>query len=274
MQNDKKLDLNYHGLILVTLNSEINLIPLILGNQNYSYHYPSRDYNFECCYLGFLLSNNVYNSFVSYQNNYLKDNLFNLENEYLKAKSLSYFNSINHLAKEFAIIKKEYGELSKNNKKIDYDKDPAKAYFNFPYIHPEIISTFDIRFSSLGYNLDYGKPIDNIMGVLKTFESNPDIDYQAYCDFLDEFYKYKKIQIRQEKTSEINDVLLDFNSLYSDLEKLLLSYDEVGVVYLSSAMPRRMLNKNIGILSDFNIEVYVHLKDNIIYWIRKNKNEK
>lgn len=270
MEKSRILDIDYHGFILLTLNNEVNLVPSILGGEKYSFYYPTRDYEYDCCYLGYLDYIKSYDSFSSYQSNFLNDSLKELEDQYLKARSLEYFNSLSGLAHEFSQIKKEYDDLKKSGRKIDYDKDPANSYLNFIYVHQEIISSFDIRFCPLNYEIDYENPIDDKVGMLKLFEINPNVDYQTYIDFIDEFYIYKQKQIKQNITFEIKDFLNDFASLCSDIKNLLTNNEKVGFIYLYTSLPKRMLNKDLGKLSDLTIDLYSRLKTNIIYWVRKD----
>ena len=266
----RELDIHYQGLIYLTLGEEENLVPAILGGENYDYLYPSADYEYESCYLGFLNENGSYENFADFEANHVNNALKKLKENYEKASSRDYFDSLNDLALKFSELKQAYEKLKETSKKIDYKKDPAKSYLGFANGHHEIIKELDMRFSHLAYSLDYENPKDGVMGKLVAFEPKPEIDYQSYLEFLDDFYKNKAKEIRQVEERETIDLKKDYESLVDDLKQLLNEHEKVGVAYLCLSLPKRLKSQEIGILDKLDIDAYLRLKENRIYWVNKH----
>ncbi len=265
------LDINYQGLIYLTDDGDTNHVPSILGDVSFDYHYPSIDYEYESCYMGFLNEEIAYKDFASLEKSYAEHAVEEFRVKYIKASDEKYFISTSHLIKEYKAFKEAYESLKASGKKINYDKDPAKGYLRFADNHKEIIKDLDIRFSHLGYYLAYDNPKDGVMGALKTFEPNPDIDYLNYLLFLDEFYKFKSKEIRRNKEDDIKGLKFDYQSLINDLKKLLKDHEKAGIVYLTLSMPKRLISQDIGSLKDLTIDTYLKLEPNKIYYIKKDQ---
>ena len=266
----RELDIRYQGLVYLTSGEEENLVPAILGGENYDYHCPSVDYEYESCYLGFLNENESYKSFADFEANHVNNALKKLKENYEKTRSKDYFDSLDDLAVQLGELKQAYEKLKETSKKIDYKKDPAKSYLGFANGHPEIIKDLDIRFSHLAYSLDYEDPKDGVMGKLVAFEPKPEIDYQSYLEFLDGFYKNKAKEIRQAEERETIDLKKDYESLVDDLKQLLNEHEKVGVAYLCLSLPKRLISEEIGTLDKLDIDAYLKLKENRIYWVNKH----
>ena len=265
------LDINYHGLIYLTGDGDTNYVPSILRDLNFDYHYPSIDYEYESCYMGFLIEEATYKDFASLEKSYAEDAVEEFRENYIKASDEKYFTSTSHLTEEYKTLEEAYESLKASGKKIKYDKDPAKRYLRFADNRKEIIKDLDIRFSHLGYSLTYDNPKDGVMGTLKTFEPNPDIDYLNYLLFLDDFYKFKSKEIRRNKEDDIKGLKFDYQSLVKDLKKLLNDYEKIGIVYLNLSVPKRLISQDIGSLKDLTIDAYLKLEPNKIYYIKKTK---
>lgn len=265
------LNANYHGLIFLTKTDGDNQVPFILGNESYNCHYPSMDYEYESSYFGYLNGERKYESFYYLMNNYVKDSLKDLKDKYLKAKSKEYYDSLTPLVSVFSQLKDSYEDLKKQNKNIKYDKDPVKSFLRFSYIHPEIIQEFDIRFCHLNYSIKYDNPQNGVMGKLVTFEPRPIITYEDYAEFIDKFYQYKSKEIENLKLEEISDLEKDYQSLINDLNGLLAKYKEVGVVYSHLSIPKRLVNKEINNISKLDIDTFLKLEQNKIYWVKSIK---
>ncbi len=197
-------------MVYLTIGNEENHVPAILCRTNYYYHYPTIDYEFESCYLGFLNENKDCGNFASFEGHYLSDTLRELREQYEKASSLDYFNSLNGLSKEYKNLKDSYDKLKSSSSKIDYRKEPAKSYLGFVRSHREIINDFDIRFSHLGYSITYENSQDGVVGKLVTFEPKPETNYEEYLGFLKEFYKNKENEIRINCNDELGSIKTDY----------------------------------------------------------------
>ena len=265
----RELDIDYRGLIYLVLGGERNLVPSILGGENYDYHLPSMNYEFESCYFGFLNGDGTYRNFLDLQSNLVGNALKRLDERYQKARSKGYFDSLAGLADQFKELKEKYEKLAESSSRIDYRKDPAKSCLDFADDHPDIVSELDIRFSHLGYSIDYESPVNWVMGKLVTFKPKPEIDYESYLDFLDGFYKNKANEIRRAKEGEVNDLKKDYASFLGDLRELLTRYEKVGVVYFRLSLPKRLLSVELGTLDKLDIDAYLKLKANRIYWVRR-----
>ena len=264
-----ELDIGYQGMVYLTVGKKENCVPSILGGANYDYHYPSIDYEFESCYLGFLNENKGYENFASFENHYVPDALRELREQYEKASSLDYFNSLKGLSNEYKKLKDSYDKLKSSSSKIDYRKEPAKSYLGFAHDHHEIIADFDIRFSHLGHYITYEDSQDGVVGKLVTFEPKPEISYEEYSDFLKEFYKNKENEICIKYNDELKSIKRDYQSFIEDLKKLLSEYEKVGIVYLSLSTPKRLIGKEVGTLDNLDIDVYLKMQANRIYWVKR-----
>ncbi len=264
------LDIGYQGLIYLTVGGKRNLVPSLLGGERYDYHFPSIDYEYESCYLGFLNEDAPYKNFAEFEENFVKDVLEELKKRYEKARSKEYFDSLEGLALEYQKLKQDYDALKESSSRMDYRLDPAKSYLAFVPAHPEIIADLDIRFSVLGYFLGCQEANENTVGRLTTFKAEPLIPYQSYVDFLDGFYTNKAREIAKNAEDEIRSLKEDYLSLTKDLEGLLSTNKKVGVAYLSLALPKRLLSQEIGSLSELDIDTYLHMKMNRIYWVKRN----
>ncbi len=242
----RELDIDYLGLIYLTLGGERNLVPSILGGENYDYHRPSSNCEFESCYLGFLNKDGAYQDFRDFQANHVGNALKRFEERYRKARSKDYFDSLDDLADQFRKLKENYERLAESSSRIDYKKDPAKSYLDFASDHPEIVSELDVRFSYLGYSVDYESPVDGAMGKLVTFKPKPEIDCQSYLDFLDDFYKNKANEIRHAKEGEVKDLKADYASFAGDLKELLTRYEKVGGRLSSPLPPEKAIERGAG----------------------------
>ena len=269
--NKRLLNTDYHGLIFLTKTDGDNQVPIILGNESYDYHYPSMDYEYESSYFGYLYDEKKYDSFYSLKNNYVKDALKDLKDKYLKAKSKEYYDSLTPLVAAFNQLKDSYEELKKQNKNIQYDKDPAKSYLRFSYIHHEVIQEFDIRFCHLNCFINYDNPQNGVMGKLVTFEPRSSIAYEEYVEFIDKYYQCKSKEIEHNKLEEISDLEKDYQSFTNDLKNLLAKYKEVGAAYLNLSMSKRLVNKEIGNISKLDIDTFLKLEQNKIYWVKSIK---
>ena len=106
------------------------------------------------------------------------------------------------------------------------------------------------------------------MGKLVTFEPEPEIDYQTYSEFLDGFYKNKAKEIRQMEEREAIDLKKDYESLVNDLKGLLKEHEKVGVIDLCLSFPKRLKSQEIGPLDKLDIDTYLKIKENRIYWVK------
>ena len=75
----RELEIHYQGLIYLTFGEEESLVSSILGGENYDYHYPSVDYEYESCYRGFLNGNDSYKGFADFEANHVNDALKKLK---------------------------------------------------------------------------------------------------------------------------------------------------------------------------------------------------
>ncbi len=116
------LDINYHGLIYLTDDGDTNYVPSILGDLNFDYHYPSIDYEYESCYMGFLNEGITCKDFASLEKSYAERAIEEFRENYIKASDEKYFTSTAHLIEEYKALKEAYEALKANDKKIKYDK--------------------------------------------------------------------------------------------------------------------------------------------------------
>ncbi len=127
----------------------------------------------------------------------------------------------------------------------------------------------DIRICNLSYTdlkLDENGKLTNMESNF--LEPSPRIDYKSYREFIDKFVVSKKKEYAFYYKEEIDELDMEFNLAKTKIIDLLNTNNEVGIVSLKVAMPKRMKEIEVK-LDSFDVDAFLSFSINTIYWISK-----